>query len=274
MSILWQVRVSGIWQLVSAVVSDGNERLVIDPGYFPRELVELRGMVSEPGARIQVVFTHGHWDHVSGWRSFPDSEVLMSQRLSEAIFHQTESAQKSLREAQDFDRKWYVDRGAALAWPPVERLRGLREGDSVRLGNTQVEVLQLPGHSEDGLALRFAQDGLLIVGDYLSPCEIPFVSDLTAYRATLRKLLDLLTDARWVLPGHGRPLSAMEARTIAQSDLQYLEELAACAHINDLRSALALTLPRAAEVPEMADHHRDNCRVAGLLPDRDQSAGV
>ena len=56
-----------------------------------------------------------------------DSDVLMSQRLSEAIFHQTESAQKNLREAQDFDRKWYVDRGAALAWPPVERRQGIRD---------------------------------------------------------------------------------------------------------------------------------------------------
>ncbi len=274
MSILWQVRVSGIWQLVSAVVSDGNERLVIDPGYFPRELVELRGMVSEPGARIQVVFTHGHWDHVSGWRSFPDSEVLMSQRLSEAIVNQTESAQKNLREAQDFDRKWYVDRSAPLAWPPPGKLHGLREGDSVRLGSTQVDVLQLPGHSEDGLALRFAQDGLLIVGDYLSPCEIPFVSDLAAYRATLRKLLELLTDTRWVLPGHGRPLTVKEARTIALADLQYLDALAACANTTDLQSALALPLPRAAEVPEMADHHRDNCRVAGLLPECAKSAGI
>lgn len=265
MSISWQVRVSGIWQLVSVVISDGNHRLVIDPGYFPRELDELRGLCSEHSIHTQVAFTHGHWDHIIGWRSFPSANVLMSQRLRDAIVSQTQSAQQSLREAQDFDRKWYIDRGAPLAWPPVDRLHGLREGDSVWLGNTAIEVLQLPGHSEDGLALRLAKEGLLVVGDYLSPCEIPFVSDLTSYQASLRTLLDLLCDTQRVVPGHGRPLSAQEARTIAESDLSYLDALAECADKQDGNAALALPLPRATDVPEMADHHRDNCRAAGLL---------
>lgn len=264
MSVQWQVRHSGIWQLTSAVLTDGKQALIIDPGYFPRELAELQALVCVPPSCCRVVFTHGHWDHVVGWQSFAQSQVLLNVRLRDAIVGQTALAAKNLREAQDFDRKWYVDRGMPLQWPDNDKLCGLRHGDSFAFGTESVSVLQLPGHSEDGLALHLPLSGLLVVGDYLSPCEIPFVEDLSAYRKTLHTLRELLTQTETVLPGHGPPLSAAEALQIASADLRYLDDLAECADRGDKASALKLPLPRAADNPEMISHHRDNCRAAGL----------
>lgn len=259
-----EVRRSGIWQMTSAVLSCDGVCLIVDPGYFPRELDELTQLAQARGDVTMVAFTHGHWDHVMGWRSFPDARVLMSRGMEDAVDAGNEIATRNLRDAADFDRRWYIERGAPPAWPPPKQRQALAEGSVVQVGHASIEALLLPGHSADGLALWARESGWLLLGDYLSPCEIPFVENLAAYRATLRRLLAMLGDVRHVLPGHGRLLSPDEARAIAEADSAYLDALARCQDANDAGAALSLTLPRAADVKEMQEHHRDNCRAAGL----------
>jgi len=255
---------SGIWQMTSAVLSCAGVSVVVDPGYFPRELDELAQLARSQGPVTMVAFTHGHWDHIMGWRCFPGAQILVSRSLREAIAQGSEVAAKNLRDAANFDRRWYIERGTEPAWPPLERTRALSDKELVQVGSTQLVALHLPGHSADGLGLWARDEGLLLLGDYLSPCEIPFVEDLTAYRATLRRLLELIEEVHCILPGHGRPLSRSDARAIAEADLSYLEALARCQEAQDLSAALVLPLPRAADVPEMQEHHRENCQAAGF----------
>lgn len=261
-----ETRHSGIWQLSSTVLPVGDGCIVVDPGYFPRELAELVALCQAHGGARAVVFTHGHWDHVIGWSAFPDAPVWTSPSLAEAICTGSARASKDLADAREFDGRWYVERPAALSWPPAERVEALRDGGLRRAGALTLQSMLLPGHSPDGLALLVEEAGLLLVGDYLSPCEIPFVEDLAAYRATLERLLSLLGGAvRQVIPGHGPVLSAEEARQIAVADLRYLNELQTCATLGDPARAVALPLPRAAAVPGMLDHHRENCQAVGLI---------
>jgi glyoxylase-like metal-dependent hydrolase (beta-lactamase superfamily II) len=131
------------------------------------------------------------------------------------------------------------------------------EAERAEIGGLALRTLELPGHSPDGLGL--VADDTLLVGDYLSPCEIPFIDDARAYRATLHRLLEVLTEVRQVIPGHGSRLTAKQATAIARADLDYLDRLLAT---RDLAAALAVPLPRAAEVPGMDGHHRDNCAAA------------
>jgi len=51
--------------------------------------------------------------------------------------------------------------------------------------------------------------GVLVCGDYLSPVEIPWISDggsLEAYVATLARLRPLVQSVENVVPGHGGPI--------------------------------------------------------------------
>lgn len=252
--------------MTSSVLVQGGQVLLIDPGYFPRELAELSALCQARGQVAGVVFTHGHWDHVMGWRHVPAAPVWVSTSLAQAITAGSEVAQNDLRDAAAFDRRWYIDRGGPPAWPPADRLRSVREGDPLPLGDTELQAMLLPGHSEDGLALWAREEGLLWVGDYLSPCEIPFVADLSAYRATLRRLLGLLDQLTHIVPGHGPVLDPADAQAIARADLAYLDALAdlAAQPSPSPKAALAIPLPRAHDNPDMQDHHRDNCRKAGL----------
>jgi glyoxylase-like metal-dependent hydrolase (beta-lactamase superfamily II) len=69
---------------------------------------------------------------------------------------------------------------------------------------------------------------VLVCGDYLSPVELPMLSEggsRDAYLATLRRLEPLVKQAGVVVPGHGEPLDAARASAILREDRAYLEGL-------------------------------------------------
>lgn len=253
------VLTSGIWQTSSTILADGDACLVVDPAYFPRELDAL--VEAARGSRVEaVVFTHGHWDHVMGHAVF-DAPVWLGNELHASIDAADPRVARYLDDAREFDSRWYVPR-AGYAWPT--RRRGLADGDRVELAGSPIHVLALAGHSFDGIALVVEELGLLLPGDHLSPCEIPFVDDAHAYRETLVRLIELLADLREVIPGHGPRMPAADARTIARADLEYIDRLLDVGARRDVAGARALPLPRAAAVIGMRDHHDENLRKLGI----------
>src|SRR5262245_25142928 len=100
------VRTSGIWQTTSTVIAASGACLVVDPAYFPRELDELAVLARSRGEVRAVVFTHGHWDHVVGWQTFPAAQVWSSPSLARAIASGAEIAARNLTDARTFDARW------------------------------------------------------------------------------------------------------------------------------------------------------------------------
>ncbi len=252
---------SGIWQLNSVIISRSGECIIIDPGYFPRELEDLVNLAKMLGSTKNVIFTHGHWDHIVGWSHFPMATVLGSNSLKNAIDSGSTAAQENLKCAQEFDSRWYVERQTSLKWPEI---KSLSEGDLLEVGKTHIHVLETPGHSLDGLALFLKEEDVLLAGDYLSPLEIPFIDDLQSYRNTLLRFIDLLSDVKKIIPGHGPVLTSKQAREIALADLKYLDELETCVTSNDATSAVRISLPRAENVVGMRNFHLENCKKVGL----------
>ncbi|MBA3455024.1 MAG: MBL fold metallo-hydrolase [Deltaproteobacteria bacterium] len=246
------VLTSGIWQTTTTIVSEGEGCFVIDPAYFPRELEQIASRARDLGGAQGVLFTHGHWDHVMGHTALPGAPVWVSQVLADGIATADPRVARYLEDAREFDSRWYVPRPDGHRWPTA--LHGIRDDEVLRVAGISARTLHLPGHSPEGLGLVI--EDVLVVGDYLSPCEIPFIDDATAYRQTLARLLDLLRDLREAIPGHGPRLTAGEAIAIASADLTYVDRLIAAA---DPAAALAVSLPRAADVVGMQDHHRENC---------------
>ena len=111
--------------------------------------------------------------------------------------------------ATDYDPATYALEGVAA-------VTELSDGDLVDLGDRQLRVLHLPGHTPGSLNLHDADAGHLFTGDVLYDgglIDTCVGSDIPAYRATMRSLLDVpLTRA---FPGHGDLLDRGAVRRIA-----------------------------------------------------------
>ena len=67
----------------------------------------------------------------------------------------------------------------------------------------EIELHASEGHTTDGMA-RARPLGVLVVGDYASSVEIPWIhGSMPDYRSTLRRLRPLVEAADVIVPGHG-----------------------------------------------------------------------
>ena len=97
----------------------------------------------------------------------------------------------------------------------------------VGLGEHELELHPTDGHTADGMAVWAPWERVLVCGDYLSPVEIPTLSPTgsrDAYLATLERLRPLVTEAEWVVPGHGAAIDGARALAILNEDVRYLSD--------------------------------------------------
>ncbi len=84
----------------------------------------------------------------------------------------------------------------------------IKDGDKIDLGNRELEVLHLPGHTPDAIALIDRQQGLLWTGDsyYSGPIWL-FApeTDLDAYAKSIDRLIAELPNIKALLPAHNTP---------------------------------------------------------------------
>lgn len=97
------IRLSCIWQMTCTVFRCGSSCLVVDPGYFPREIDEIVRSIPRGAAVEALVLTHSHFDHVVGHGGFPGVPVYVSPALAQSVAKGGGPAQEALREAARFD---------------------------------------------------------------------------------------------------------------------------------------------------------------------------
>jgi hydroxyacylglutathione hydrolase len=170
---------------------------------------------------VGLLATHGDWDHVLGRYAF---RVPLGVAESTADALRSGEAQRGLRE---FDEEHYVERPQplALGTPQVLPVPG-RCG----IGQGELDLYPTGGHTADGMAIYVPWARVLIVGDHLSPVEIPMISpggSIDAYLATLDRLEPLVARAEAIVPGHGEPLDSERALAILREDRTYLTQLRA-----------------------------------------------
>lgn len=163
--------------------------------------------------------THGDWDHLLGRLAFPGAALGVAETTAARLTGEPGSAQRELR---GFDEEHYVERPTPLS---LGQVQALPVPGRVEIGGQEIELHPTEGHTADGMALWAAWAGVLVCGDYLSPVEIPALSETgsrQAYLATLERLRPLVAQATWVVPGHGAPIESDRAAAILDEDVRYL----------------------------------------------------
>ncbi|RHW27271.1 MBL fold metallo-hydrolase [Nocardioides immobilis] len=198
---------ANIWQV------RGRERdLVVDAGLG---VASLRGHVPALFERDPVlVLTHRHLDHVGSAHEFGDRRMHPATEVdgTPASLRGPEVAALLGLEWPDApdllingvpSETFEVD---DYAIPPAPATAVLSDGDTIDLGDRQLRVLHLPGHTPGCLCLFDEHSGALFSGDVVYDDvlldELP-ESDIPAYFDSMRRLRSLPVEV--VYPGHGDP---------------------------------------------------------------------
>jgi glyoxylase-like metal-dependent hydrolase (beta-lactamase superfamily II) len=204
----------------------GAETFVIDSPILPEELEMLPALLEQSRfpAPSGLLVTHADWDHLLGPLAFPDATLGCATSTAERMRGAPGEPQRELRA---FDEEYYVKRARPLA---LGRVQALDVPGGCEIGAQELALHHTAGHTSDGMAVWIAWAGVLVVGDYLSPLEIPVLGDggsIDAYLATLELLRPLVLAAKHVIPGHGPALDSQRARTVLEDDVAYLSALRA-----------------------------------------------
>ena len=214
---------SRFWQTTCTLVRSGEEAFCIDSPVLPDELEILPAVAEQAAFRVVgLLATHADWDHLLGRYAFPEAPLGVSESTALRLRNEPGDAQRELR---DFDEEHYVERPGPLGLPGPQALPVPGRCD---LGEQELELHVTEGHTADGMAVWVPWASVLVVGDYLSPVEIPWISDggsLSAYLATLDRLEPVVEQAAHVVPGHGGAIDGTRAAALLREDRAYLEAL-------------------------------------------------
>jgi len=186
----------------------------------------------------QIVITHSHIDHCglagrlqaeSGAEVAGHPAALADMNAFEAAWRRrsnavVKSALSSGVPAATIDAFLDVARVRRTFFgtpPPSDALRPLPDGGTISAGGSSSpwQVIYVPGHSPDHLALRSADGGDLVVGDLLLR-DVPTApvlhaaqdgtrakGDLDALMVSWRRVSEMDAERAW--PGHGEPIRAL-----------------------------------------------------------------
>ena len=212
------------WQTTCTLLHAGDETFVVDSPVYQEELDGIGQLLAQMGWGLSgLLATHADFDHLLARLVFPDAPLGVAETSAARLRAEPGVAARRLREVDEED---YVERPRPLG---LGNLQALPVPGHLDVGDQVLEVLPADGHTQDGMAIWAGWAKVLIVGDYLSPVELPWISarggTRSAYLATLRRLAPYVEQAEWVVPGHGRPLDGARALAIMREDVAYLEGL-------------------------------------------------
>lgn len=217
---------SALYETLSSVIVTDDCLIVVDPCWLPHEIEEIRRYVAKiRGKRpLYLLFTHSDFDHIIGYKAFPEAAVIASE-----AFHRKAAADKEkiVEEIKTFDDQYYLMRNYEILYPNVH-IPIAGENEVLEIGRTKLRFFQAPGHTDDGLFTLIEPLGIFVAGDYFSDIEFPFIyDDSRRYEATLRKLDDILTycQLRLLIPGHGNATNdLLEIKKRQKEALIYIQQ--------------------------------------------------
>jgi len=158
------------------ILTEGSHVVVIDPGGDIDEIAPFIDKEIDDIEDFRIVNTHHHHDHVLA------NEVLKTEFDGKILIHE--------------DEKDYID---------FEVDEFLKEGDEIQIGESTLQVIHTPGHTQGCICLL--GEDLLFSGDTIfdqgvGRTDLPG-GDISKLEESIQKLSKMVANGITVYPGHG-----------------------------------------------------------------------
>lgn len=223
------------------VIADGDGWTIVDTGLMTSDTIAAwaTALAGALGGRpaTRVICTHMHPDHIglAGWLCERTGAPLLMSR-TEYLTGRTlaaEAAGDAPAEGEVFYRaagwtqaqvdRWRAEYGGfAKGVSPLPRAyTRLEDGDVLKIGDDDWEVVVGSGHSPEHVCLWRRSDDVFIAGDQILPRissnvsvwpTEPEADPLGDWMNSLQKLRALLPEGTFVLPAHGEPFYGVHDR--------------------------------------------------------------
>jgi glyoxylase-like metal-dependent hydrolase (beta-lactamase superfamily II) len=208
------------------VLHSRDEWALVDTGVnTPDSIATFKGVLAQIGCRPEqiskIICTHHHPDHFGTSKTFKEltgADVYLNRLEYEASTHYAPS--KRGEEAVHF----FLQHGIPLQrfvkvpspgefwaqlYAPVVPDHFIDDGDKIRVGDFEIDVISTPGHTPGHCVMYLRHQRVMIVGDHLLPKITPHVgvfpggptNPLADFLNSQRKVQGF--DVNLVLPAHG-----------------------------------------------------------------------
>lgn len=175
------------------LVDNGEAALIDVTGTIP----ELDAVLKENNAQLKYVFlTHAHFDHIMGLKALQDKYQI------KVYMHQDD------KEILDGTNNFLTAVGMdPIEIPTVDVY--LKDGDKVKVGNVELDVIHLPGHTPGGVGYKY--EHWLFAGDTIfmnsiGRTDLPGGDHQTLVNSIKEKIFTL-DDNVIIYTGHGADTS-------------------------------------------------------------------
>jgi len=179
----------------------GNKVILVDPGLNSKEILETwLGNIGFSFNEIDYVFlTHAHADHFVSVQYLKNSEVWCSRNAEQYLL----TKDRFMTASAWFNNEYF----------PSE-LNVFKEGQVFDIGSFKLEVINLPGHSSDGVGFYDKKNKILVSGDTLFQGSCGRYDLANSNKDKLRESLVKLTALEYtlLLSGHGPVYNASEIK--------------------------------------------------------------
>ncbi|GAB3649557.1 MBL fold metallo-hydrolase [Echinicola sediminis] len=173
-----------------------KKAIIVDPGCYEKgEKESLKNFIQEHQLQpVRLLNTHCHIDHVLG-----NDFVSSSYQIPLEIHPKEEQVLKAVGA--------YASNYGFPAYVECEDFTYFEEGNTIEFGNTQLQVIWVPGHAPGHVVFYHAESKTCIGGDTLfqgsiGRTDLPGGDHQTLLEAIKAKLFALPDDVT-VYPGHG-----------------------------------------------------------------------
>ena len=216
---------SALFRTTTTLIIGNDHIILVDPNWFPNELQFIKDYIFNLAFKKEkyLFFTHSDYDHIIGYNFFTEYKTVASRN-----FVNQKAKEAILDKIRTIDDDNYTLREYTVTFPAIDMVIE-DEQTHIQLGTETYKVGYILGHNDDSIYLMDEDKGILVVGDYLSNIEFPYLyHSFQAYMDSLTTLSDIISTgkASMLIPGHGDfTTDQPEMKRRINDSLDYLKQI-------------------------------------------------